>query len=328
MDVTVPVLTRDEVGELARAFNRMIEEIRQRERIKDTFGKFVDPRIVTRLISAGDGAVEQADRRVATIFFSDIAGFSGLSERLTAAAMVNLLNAYFTGAGEVIHGRHGIIDKYIGDAVMAFWTTPFSSGDEHAADACLAALEQQEALAEFRKRIPEITGLRRDAPDIAVRMGVATGEVVVGTLGSPRARSFTVIGDTVNLASRLEGVNKAYGTGILIAEDTFRLAQAAVEAREIDFVTVAGKTEPIRIYELLSRAGQLDATRAALRERFAEALGAYRRKDWDEAARLFEAAREIVPDDKPSTVFLDRIATLRGTTLPDAWDGVWRLASK
>ena len=328
MDVTVPVVTRDEVGELARAFNRMIVEIRQRERIKDTFGKFVDPRIVTRLTR-----IERRDARAGRAARRDdlLLGYRGLQRPQRAAHRGGdgePPQRYFTGAGEVIHARHGMIDKYIGDSVMAFWTTPFSTGDEHVADACLAALEQQEALAEFRRRIPEITGLRRDAPRSRCGWASRRARSVVGTLGSPSARSFTVIGDTVNLASRLEGVNKAYGTGILIAEDTFRLAQSAVEAREIDLVLVAGKTEPIRIYELLSPAGQLDATRAALRDRFSEALAAYRRREWDEAMRLFEAAREIVPDDKPSAIFLARIAQLREAALLDTWDGVWRLTSK
>jgi adenylate cyclase len=153
------ILTRDEVGELALSFNRMIEELRSRERIKDTFGKFVDPRIVTRLIGSG---AEQAERRTLTIFFSDIKDFSGISEQLTASAVVNLLNSYFGTVADVIHAHHGFIDKYIGDAVMAFWVSPFSAGDDHASDACLAALAQQEAITLLRAQLPEITGMRRN----------------------------------------------------------------------------------------------------------------------------------------------------------------------
>jgi adenylate cyclase len=329
LDVQAPVVTHDEVGELARAFNRMVVELKQRERIKETFGKFVDPRIVSRLIGGPDGdASDQAERKTATIFFSDIKGFSGISEQLTAAAMVNLLNSYFAAVAEVIHAHRGIIDKYIGDAVMAFWTPPFSTGDDHAADACLAALRQQAALAELRLRLPEITGLRRDAPELLVRMGIATGEVVVGAIGSPSSRSYTVIGDTVNLASRLEGVNKVYGTAITIAEDTFRLARNAIEAREIDIVTVAGKTEPIRIYEVMAEAGALDPARAELRDRFAAALAAYRAQDWPEAEdRLAECLR-LCPEDRPSAVYLDRLTQLRLDPPDEAWDGVWRLKAK
>jgi adenylate cyclase len=215
------ILTRDEVGELALSFNRMVEELRTRERIKDTFGKFVDPRIVTRLIGSG---AEQAERRTLTVFFSDIKGFSGISEQLTASAVVNLLNSYFGTVAEVIHAHRGFIDKYIGDAVMAFWVSPFSAGDDHASDACLAALAQQEAVVQLRAQLPEITGMRRDPPELTIRMGIATGEAVVGTIGSGSSRSYTVIGDTVNLASRLESINKLYSTSLILSEETYRMA--------------------------------------------------------------------------------------------------------
>jgi adenylate cyclase len=236
----VSIRTRDEVGELAQAFNRMVEELRERDRLKETFGKFLDPRLVSRLIASG---AEQAERRNLTMFFSDIRQFTGISEQLTASAIVNLLNEYFGTVADVIHANRGIIDKYIGDAVMAFWVAPFSAGDDHARDACRAALAQQQAIASLRARLPQITGMRRNAPDLVIRMGIATGEAVVGTIGSESARSYTVIGDSVNLASRLESINKVYGTLMLISEDTHRLAQVEIEAREIDFITVAGKIE-------------------------------------------------------------------------------------
>ena len=162
----------------------------------------------------------------------------------------------------MIHAHHGVIDKYIGDAVMAFWIPPFSAGDDHASDACLAALAQQEAMVALRAQLPEITGMRRNPPKLVIRMGIATGEAVVGTIGSAAARSYTVIGDTVNLASRLESVNKVYGTSIILSEETYRLAQQVIEARELDLITVAGKTEPVRIYEAMGRAGELAPERS------------------------------------------------------------------
>jgi adenylate cyclase len=326
VEVIVPVITRDEVGQLARAFNRMLAELRERERVKETFGKFVDPRIVTRLISST--ATDQAERKLVTIFFSDIKSFSRISEQLTAATMINLLNEYFTAAADEIRRYNGIIDKYIGDSVMAFWCAPFSAGDAHALDGCKAALAQIQAVADVRRRLPDITGLRRDIPELFVRMGIATGEAVVGTIGSPHARSYTVIGDTVNLASRLEGVNKVYGTSIILAEDTYRLTRHAIEARELDVVTVVGKSEPIRIYELLAEAGGLDNAGMELCETFARGLDAYRHQDWDGATEQFERCRCLAPDDGPSRVFLQRVATLRGNPPPADWDGVWRLATK
>jgi len=321
----VLVRTRDEVGELARAFNRMIVELHERDRLKDTFGKFLDPRLVSRLIASG---ADQAERRNLTVFFSDIKQFTGISEQLTASTIVNLLNEYFGTVAKVIHDQHGIIDKYVGDAVMAFWVPPFSAGDNHAKDACMAALAQQEAIAVFRTRLPEITGMRRNAPEIVTRMGIATGEAVVGTIGSESARSYTVIGDSVNLASRLEGINKIYGTLILISEETYRLAQGDIEARELDMITVAGKNEPVRIYELMSAAGQMGSSRIELSEAFAEGLAAYRRQDWDEAQAHFEACLCVLPNDGPSQVFLDRIDVLRSSPPGPDWDGVWHYDKK
>jgi adenylate cyclase len=329
-DITVPVLTRDEVGELARAFNRMIAELRERDRIKDTFGKFIDPRIVARLIAASgpDGGPDQGERKVVTIFFSDIKDFSAIGEQLTSSATVKLLNAYFTAVAGEIRRHNGIIDKYIGDAVMAFWCAPFSPGDEHALDGCKAALAQLKAIAEVRAQLAELTGLRHNAPDLVVRMGIATGEVVVGTIGSPNARSYTVIGDTVNLCSRLEGANKVYGTSILLAEDTYRLVRHAVEARELDVVMLAGKTEPIRIYELMGEMGALDAPRHELCETFAEGLDAYRRQDWDAAEKQFETCHHLVPEDGPSAVYLKRVVHFRQSPPPADWDGVFRIGAK
>ncbi len=319
------VRTRDEVGELALSFNRMVEELRTRERIKDTFGKFVDPRIVTRLIGSG---AEQAERRTLTVFFSDIKGFSGISEQLTASAVVNLLNSYFGAVAEIIHAHRGFIDKYIGDAVMAFWVSPFSAGDDHASDACLAALAQQEALVRLRTQLPEITGMRRNPPELGIRMGIATGEAVVGTIGSDSSRTYTVIGDTVNLASRLESINKLYGTSLILSEETYRTAQHVIEARELDLVTVAGKTEPVRIYEAIGRVGEIAPERIALREMFANGLAAYRRQDWDEAQRCFESCQLSDAEDEPSRLFIHRISLLRSTPPPAGWDGVWHFREK
>ena len=319
------ILTRDEVGELALSFNRMVEELRTRERIKDTFGKFVDPRIVTRLIGSG---AEQAERRTLTIFFSDIKGFSGISEQLTASAVVNLLNSYFGTVAEVIHAHRGFIDKYIGDAVMAFWVSPFSAGDDHASDACLAALAQQEAVVQLRAQLPEITGMRRDPPELVIRMGIATGEAVVGTIGSDSSRSYTVIGDTVNLASRLESINKLYSTSLILSEETYRMAQQVIEARELDLITVAGKTEPVRIYEAMGRVGEIAPEQIQLREMYANGLAAYRRQDWDEAQRCFESCQLGDADDGPSRLFIERISLLRSSPPPADWDGVWHFDEK
>jgi adenylate cyclase len=322
----LPVTSRDEIGTLTIAFNQMVEDLRAKDRIKETFGKFVDPRVVGNLIDASGETV--AERQVATVFFSDIKGFSSLSELLTAPTMVKLLNTYFAKMGHIIHHRRGFIDKYIGDGVMAFWTAPFSSGETHAVDACLAALAQQEAIAGLREQLPDILGMRRNLPDFSVRMGMATGDVVVGTVGSEASRSFTVIGDTVNLASRLEGVNKAFGTRILVDETTYRLAQQDIEVRELDFITVVGKIEPTRVYEVMGAFGILSNAQQELCGLFAEGLAAYRARDLDKADGQFVKCLAVMPDDGPSLAFRERIALLRDAILPANWDGVWHATSK
>ena len=247
---------------------------------------------------------------------------------MTASVIARLLNRYFTLAGEVIRSKNGVIDKYIGDSIMAFWTPPFSQGDAHAADACLSALGQRQAVEKVRSELPEILGLRRDLPEFRVRMGLDTGEAVLGTIGSPKAMSYTVIGDTVNLASRLEGVNKVYGTDIIVSETTFRLAQAVVEARELDVVNVVGKQEPQRIYELVAHAGQISDWQGRLHEAYAEALSAYRQQDWAVAEHHLDMALKSAPEDGPSLVLRERVRKLRTSPPRTEWDGVWHLVSK
>jgi len=326
--ITVPVETDDEVGQLATAFNRMVEEIRTREKIKDAFGKFVDPRIVANLIMTASGELDRAERQVVTVFFSDIAGFTSMSEQLTASAIVNMLNHYFTAVTGPIRDSHGIVDKYMGDGLMAFWTAPFSPGDTHAAGACLSALQQQAAIEGLNKELPNLVGLRRGAPTLSVHMGIATGEVIVGTIGSEVSKSFTVIGDTVNVASRLVGANDVYGTRIIISEDTLRLAQQEVEARELDLITVVGRTEPVRIYELLGRTGELLSGEDELAHEFENGLKTYRAREWALAERHFQHCLEIRPGDRSSALYIERISEMRTNPPPADWSGVSRLFKK
>jgi len=201
-----------------------------------------------------------------TILFCDMKGFTALGEGMTPAALVNVLNRYITLMSEPVRHNNGIIDKYIGDGIMAFWGPPFTGTEDHSGLACLAALDQLAGVAGFRAELPELTGLRHGLPEVDIRIGVATGDVVVGNIGSEQTRNYTVIGDTVNLASRLEGANKTYGTRVLISEGTYRFAADLVETREIDQVLVVGKTESQRIFELLGRKGEVAPERLALRD--------------------------------------------------------------
>jgi adenylate cyclase len=325
----LPITSGDEIGELTSSFNTMVDQLKSKEKLREAFGQFLDPRIVANVVNPATGELRQtAERRTVTIFFSDIAGFSGIGEQLTADTVVRLLNRYFTAATEVIRRNNGIVDKFIGDAVMAFWASPFSEGETHARDACLACLEMRSAFAAIANDISNITGLRRNIPKFHVRVALATGEALIGTVGSDTTKSFTVIGDTVNIASRLEGVNKIYGTDLIINEDCFHLAEQDVEAREIDLLTVYGKTEPVRIYELLGKIGELDSSTSQLRDTFATALQKYREQKWTEAEKGFQNCLAIRKNDGPSLEFLTRIATFARTPPPKDWNGVWQTASK
>ncbi len=328
LDVEVKVRTDDEVGELAGAFNTMVAGLRARERVKEAFGKYLDPRIVEDVIGKVDLAEAEGERRVMTVFFSDVAGFSTIAEQLTPSGLVKIINRYFTLATEPIVRRQGVVDKYIGDAIMAYWGPPFTSEEDHARLACEAALDQLEQLDELRRQLPELLGFRTGLPRIDIRVGLSTGDLVVGNIGSERSKSYTVMGDTVNVASRLEGVNKQYGTRILLAEETWARLGDGFETREIDLIAVVGKKEPTRIFQLLARKGGLEPRAAELRDAFEQGLRAYRERAFDRAARAMETCLAIDPEDGPARVFSDRIRQLRDEPPEESWDGVWRLSKK
>lgn len=328
LDVEVRVRCADEVHTLASAFNHLVVELRLKERIKETFGKYIDPRIVEDLIENPETIFAEGKRRMMSVCFTDIAGFTSLSENMPPDQLVHFMNFYLKMISLPI-GRHsGVIDKFIGDAVMAFWGAPFTGEDNHAVPACYSALEQLEQVVRIRSEakdaFPSLNAIER----LAIRTGISTGELVVGNIGPDFSKSYTVMGDTVNLASRLESVNKEYGTRILISENTYTMAEHAIEAREIDSIQVVGKAVPVRIFELLGRKGEIDANQMELRECFHSALQVYRKRDWDTALRQFQQGAAIYPGDPPCLVFIERIQALRNQTLPDDWDGVWRMQHK
>jgi adenylate cyclase len=327
LSIQVETSSADEIAALTESFNTMVTGLREKERIRETFGQYVDPRIVSGLLENRIAPAGGEKKRM-TVFFSDIAGFTALGEQLTPDGVVRFLNSYFSLMSEPIRENQGILDKFIGDAIMAYWGPPFSGDEDHAALACFAALEQIARLERFRAMLPDIMGLRKGLPEVGIRIGIATGDVTIGNIGSDSAKGFTVIGDTVNLAARLEGVNKEYGTTILISEGARRLAADAIEAREIDSIQVVGKTEPVRVFELLGRGGEIDASLRELKTRFEEGLAHYRDGAWDAAETSFGACLRVRPDDGPAKVFAARVKHLRDH--PDAHraDGVWILTKK
>ena len=300
---------------------------RHKQRIKETFGQYVDPRIVENLITGRPDNALSGEKQVVTVHFSDLVAFTALAELLSPAGLVGFINEYFAVMSEPVREYNGVIDKYIGDSIMAFWSPPFSPSQSQAADACLAAVAQLEALEAFRSRVPDLVGLRKGVPRVDMRIGLASGDAIVGSIGSKTSRSFTVMGDTVNLGSRLEGANKVYGTRILIDETTREMAGDAVQVREVDSLSVVGKTEPVAVFELLAAADAPCPLPPTLLEAYARGLELYRRGDFREAQKAFATCLGIAPDDGPTKTLLARCWSLLRDP-PSHWDGAWRLASK
>jgi class 3 adenylate cyclase len=328
LNIELPVSSRDEVGRLTDSFNFFVKELRSKEHLKQTFGKYIDPRILEHVLAQPGAEAVGSGRREMTVLFADLVGFTGLSERLTPLLMVTLLNRHFGLQALAVQEHHGVVDKFIGDSIMAFWGQPFVKPEEHAVLACRAAQAQLAALDTLRRELQDITGLRRDAPVIDLGIGICTGEVVVGNIGSENTRSYTVIGDTANLAARLERANRVYGTQILIGESTARAIGSRFEMREIDTIFVKGKIETTRVFELMSAAGQLSGESGRLRERYGAARRSYLAQDWDTAEATFRECLEIRPKDGPSRVFLERVEALRRNPPGKDWNGVWQLVEK
>lgn len=326
LEVSIQIRTRDEIGQLADSFNHMVDGLKEKEQIKDMFGKYVDPRIVKGLLN--DKQAQDGERQRMTVFFSDLAGFTTASEALTPTGTVRMLNQYFSLMAKPIRAQQGVVDKFIGDSVMAYWGPPFTSTSDHATYACHAALDQQARVPELQAMLPEILGIRKNLPQLHVRMGIATGDVTIGNIGSEDTKSYTVIGDTVNLASRLEGTNKQYGTQILINEETRRLAGETIEVREIDAIRVVGKVDPVRVFELIGRGGEITPQQEALRARYEGGLAFYRQANWEAARQAFESCLQIAPDDGPAQLLLERVRLLSEQPPPENWDGVWTMTQK
>jgi class 3 adenylate cyclase len=328
LDRSISVTSRDEIGQLSAAFNRMIERLRQNQRVRETFGRYIDPRIAERLLGETAAAVSEGQRRVMTVLFCDMKGFTALSEGVTPQGLVKIMNRYLSTMSEPIHAHQGVIDKYIGDGIMAYWGPPFIDEADQAKGACSAAIDMIGRLEGLRKELPELLGVRVIPSDCDLRIGIATGEALVGSIGSEYMMSFTVMGDTVNLASRLESANKVYGSRCLISEATANLGVADFDLREIDRVVVTGQSQPQTVYEVMGRKDARTPQQQQLCERYAAGLSAYRARRWDEAHAAFTAAIEAAPGDAPSMALLARVAVLKQNPPPENWDGSWRIESK
>jgi len=308
---------------LAGAVYQSVSEERQKRWYRNTFRLYLNPE-VTEIIASDPAKLRLGGERVPlTIFFSDIRGFTTISEKLAPEVLSELLNEYLGAMTDVVFRHQGVLDKYIGDAVMAFWGAPIRASD-HALRCCRAAMEMLDELAALRERWKP-----RGLPPIEIGVGVNTGEAVVGNFGSAQRFSYTAMGDDVNLASRLEGLNKQFGTTALVSDATRQAIGEEFVCREIDRVRVKGKAEAVAIHELLCR--RTDARADAERRRAAaweSALAAYRRRDFATAIAGLEALLVERPDDRAVPIFLARCRVLRDAPPGARWDAVYEATEK
>lgn len=255
-----------------------------------------------------------------TVLFSDLAGFTSISENMAPADLIRLLNEYFSPLTEIILAHQGTLDKFIGDAIMAFWGAPVPLED-HAVKACQAALAMQRTMAGLASRWQE-----KGFPSLSTRIGIHSGPFVAGNVGSRERFNYTVLGDTVNLASRLESVNKIYGSNTILSQDSHRLVADKFLWRKLDLIRVKGRGQPVNIYELLGSRG--DVKEPFWLEAFAAGREAYQARDWNRAEASFKEVLRLKQDDPPSLLYLTRVRHYRRIPPPSNWQGIFILDNK
>jgi class 3 adenylate cyclase/HAMP domain-containing protein len=327
----------DEVGYLSTWFNRMIEDLESaynqvkqyayksvlaknsEERIRHIFQKYVPGEVIDEVLKSKGENMLIGKKQVATILFSDIRSFTSISERLSAEELVTSLNTYFNIMVGIIMDHKGIIDKFIGDAIMALFGAPVQYGDDPL-QSIVTGISMIEALKGFNK-----SQVRAGRPVFKIGIGMNTGEVVVGNIGSNQKLEYTCIGDAVNLASRLEGLTKVYGVPIIISEYTLQEANNGVTTREIDAVRVKGKVQPVKIYEPY---GKVTGDVKEGYEIFNDAISRYQSRNFEQALKLFTQSGRLLPNDMPSTLYIDRCRELIQHPPVEDWDGVYTAKTK
>ena len=286
-------------------------ERRRRTEMRRAFALYVSPEVVDHVMANPQNLALGGQRREVTMLFTDLAGFTTLTEELGAEQVTRVLNVHFSRATAIIKRHNGTVNRFIGDAIMAMWGAPLDD-EKQAIRACLAACEMQADMVELRKQF-RAEGL----PEIRMRVGIHSCTAVIGNLGSSDRFDYTAIGDGVNLAARLEGVNKLYNTGILISGETAARLEGTVHVRLVDRVIVKGKTEPVDIWTPCSDAAVVDLS--------ARAIAAYRARRWEESESLWRELLRHAPDDTIATLYLERIQRLRVTALEADWEGAVEL---
>jgi adenylate cyclase len=294
---------------------------KEKRQIRGAFQKYLTASVMEEMLQDPSKLQLGGVKKELTVFFSDIRGFTTLSEALSPVEVSKMLNEYLTPMTDLVFHHEGTLDKYMGDAIMAFWGAPIDQQD-HALRACKTAIEMLQKLDVLR------AGWKAQGkPDIDIGIGLNSGPISVGNMGSTRLFNYTVIGDDVNLASRLEGTNKTYGTRIILGEKTYLLVKGQVVARELGGVQVKGKLKPVTIYELRAM-GTAPEAEAQVIATFESGLAAYRARRWDDAERCFHDVQKAWPGDGPSEKYLDDIADKRADPPPEGWDGTYVMKTK
>jgi adenylate cyclase len=297
---------------------------KERSYIRNAFSHYLSTDVINELIADPEKLKLGGEKKLLTAMFTDVRGFSTISETLDPTDLVKLLNAYLTEMSNIILELRGTIDKYEGDAIIAFFGAPLAYPD-HASRACSAAVRMKK----MEKFVNEHFLTEKLSPSpLVTRIGINTGEMVVGNMGTAQKMDYTIMGNSVNLASRLEGVNKQYGTWILASEATRQEAGEAFAWRQMDRVRVVGISQPVRLYELLEERSAVDASTLAAVEIFHQAQALFEAREWEKAAALFAEVRRLLPADGPAEVFLKRCRAFREKPPADNWDGVFSLTTK
>jgi len=320
LNMIYPVLTMLMIY-LGITIYRYITEEREKKKIRGAFQYYLTASVINEMLKDPSKLKLGGDKKDLSVLFSDIRGFTTISEKLTPEELVHLLNEYLTAMTNVVFHYNGLLDKYMGDAIMAVFGAPLDQPD-HALRACKTALGMMDELKKLQKKWTE-----ENKPVLNIGIGINSGDMVVGNMGSDMRFDYTVMGDSVNLGSRLEGINKEYGSNIIISEYTYEAVKDVLFCRELDAVRVKGKKQPVKIYELLCEMKDAEKWRQPV-SLFEEGLAKYKQGLWDEAIERFHKVLEIRPVDAPAHLYIERCKELKKNPPEGTWDGVFTMTRK
>jgi adenylate cyclase len=320
MNLTYPLLTMIAIY-FGVTIYRYVTEEREKKKIRGAFQYYLTASVINEMLKDPTKLKLGGDKKDLSVLFSDIRGFTTISEKLTPEELVHLLNEYLTAMTDVVFKYEGMLDKYMGDAIMAVFGAPLDQPD-HAKRACLTALHMLSELRGLQKKWQE-----EGKPVLNIGVGINSGDMVVGNMGSEMRFDYTVMGDMVNLGSRLEGINKEYGSNIIVSEFTYNTVRDSMCCRELDMVRVKGKKLPVKIYELLGEK-KAESKWKEFINAFEEGLALYRAAKWDDAMAVFRKVLAIKPEDAASQLYIERCKNLKENPPQAPWDGVFTMTRK